>query len=176
MLLFKGSLSISLCISCSYHFLFNSSVPVPISLPHFCFAFRVLLHLFLLSLTFSVHPFPSATSLFRLSVLHLRLSPRALIWPPGVQLLASVLATVFPLSYIYRWSRWRKSPHQHRTTFYFSFFLSRSPIHLYSSASMIVSRTVIVLSCLFCCERQCPISDVNWETIQHRRKTERKSD
>lgn len=55
-----------LCISCSCHFLFNSSAPVPDLLPHFCFAFRVFLHLsfvFLPLVTFSVHPFPSAVSL-----------------------------------------------------------------------------------------------------------------
>lgn len=56
-----------LCISCSF--------PLPLVRPcidsaHFCFAFRVFLRL---SLTFSVHPFPSAVSLFRLPVLHLRL-------------------------------------------------------------------------------------------------------
>lgn len=75
----------------SYHFLFDLSAPVPDSLPHFCFAFRVFPHLFRLSSSLSLSLGPSFSfSLFRISpVLHLRLSPRALIWPPGVQLLAS---------------------------------------------------------------------------------------
>lgn len=76
------------CISRSYHFLFNSVRP--------CYRFRYLISVSLsasffvsfFSLTFSVHPFPTVASLFRLPRL-LRPSPRVLIWPPGVQLLVS---------------------------------------------------------------------------------------
>lgn len=73
-------------------------VSCSLSLFYFCTRFAIsFLFRFLrrsrvfLPLTFSVHPFLFAVSLFFhfFPVLRLRLSPRALIWPPGVQLLAS---------------------------------------------------------------------------------------
>lgn len=65
-------------------------------------------------------------SLFRLPVLHLRLSPRALIWPPGVQLLASFSLQFFRHSISADGHDGERVLINFRATpFYFLFFLPR---------------------------------------------------
>lgn len=134
---------------------------LPISLSHFCVAFRVFLRLFLLSLSLSLSR----------SILSLP-SPRSSVYvlrSPSVSACSNmatrcpitrlVFATVFPPSYIHRRPRRRKGPHQppRDTPFHFPLFLSRSSIRSYSSAG-IASRSVIALSCLSPrCELPCPI-------------------
>lgn len=133
---------------------------LPISLSHFCVAFRVFLRLFLLSLslTFSVHPFPTVASLFRLRLRSPSVSACSNM-ATRCPITRLVFATVFPPSYIHRRPRRRKGPHQppRDTPFHFPLFLSRSSIRSYSSAG-IASRSAIALSRLSPrCELPCPI-------------------
>lgn len=112
------------------HFLSSTSVLDLLS--HFCFAFRVALVSFFLSLSRSILSFsPSRSSSVFLPVLRLCLSPRALIWPPGVQLLAS-----FSLQF-FRHRIFADGCDEERvlinlrgnTPFYFSAFFFRDAIH-----------------------------------------------
>lgn len=122
----------------SYHFLFDLSAPVPDSLPHFCFAFRVFPHLFRLSSFLSL----SWSILFLLALPHLPRSPS-----PSVSACSNmatrcpitrlVLATVFPPPFICRRPRRRKNPHQPRhPVLFFAFSFTIRSIHPYSSASI----------------------------------------
>lgn len=130
---------------------------LPISLSHFCVAFRVFLRLFLLShflgpsfpyRRLALPSTPSSPSVSACSNMATRCPITRLVF-----------ATVFPPSYIHRRPRRRKGPHQppRDAPFHFPLFLSRSSIRSYSSAG-IASRSVIALSCLSPrCELPCPI-------------------
>lgn len=84
----------SALISFSYHFLVNSSTDFRL---HFYPRLHLLSFLFSLFFLSSSPSFSTTFAMLspRSPVLHLRLSPRALIWPPGVQLLASFLLQFF---------------------------------------------------------------------------------